>query len=1002
MKKVLLIGWDAADWKVIQPLMDAGQMPALQALVDHGSMGNITTLQPVLSPMLWTSIATGKRPYKHGIHGFTEPDPSGAGIRPITNLSRKTKTLWNILNQQGLRSNVVGWWPSHPAEPINGVMVSDQYHKAPRQPDQPWPLPPGCIHPERLAAPLAELRVHPAELVDAQLLPFVPQLADIDPEKDKRIISVAKTLAEAATVQSAATYLATEEPWDFMAVYFDAIDHFGHGFMKYHPPRQDWVPKQDYELYKGVIDAGYRFHDLMLQGLLNLVDLRETVVMLVSDHGFHPDHLRPSAIPTEPAGPAVEHREHGIFLACGPGIRQDQLIHGAGLLDIAPTVLSLYGLPVGEDMDGSPLTDIFETPPRVSSIPSWDAVDGDSGEHPPEKQLDPEEARAAVDQLVELGYIDKPAEDQQQAVKQTVRELHYNLAQSLMDAGRHGDAVSLFEELWNDWPMEHRFGVRLAFCYQMLGQTQAQRQVVETLLERRRAEAKTARAKLKTFHELLRQRRRERGDGDGDGEIGSEQQLAETAQAEARDALTRDALKLPDAAANTAEAGAKPPLMSSKERVQYLNLRNLAQFSPYFMHYLMGNTCFNQGEYDQALEHLAKAEKADPQSTALHNLIGQIYLHMKQWQPATERFENVLMRDPENPDAYLGLTRIALSHRKNKKAARLALTTIGLRYQFPLAHYYLGVALERMGRPKRAARALEMALSQNPNLLEAHRRLEKLYSGRLGSHKAALRHSQAIAAIGEQMRAQRARRVCEPGEVDIGAEVPDIKPDAPTPEQPDAGMQRRPMTPQRPCTITIVSGLPRSGTSMMMQMLEAGGLPVLTDGKREADADNPKGYYELDAAKRLRVDRAWLPEADGKVVKLVAQLLPYLPPAPHHYRVVFMQRDLDEILTSQTLMLQRQGKQPARLPPEKLKSVFASQVQQIRAGLDQARGMEVLYMDYRKSIEDPEQAARQVDAFLGHGLDVQAMASVVQADLYRQRSTDNAAAPDALISTVVS
>lgn len=126
--KVLLIGWDGADWKVINPLLDAGKMPNLERLINSGVMGNLSTLYPPLSPMLWTSIATGKRPFKHGILGFTEPAPQGKGIRPVSNLSRKTRAIWNILHLKEMKSNVVGWWPSHPAEPINGVMVSNLYH----------------------------------------------------------------------------------------------------------------------------------------------------------------------------------------------------------------------------------------------------------------------------------------------------------------------------------------------------------------------------------------------------------------------------------------------------------------------------------------------------------------------------------------------------------------------------------------------------------------------------------------------------------------------------------------------------------------------------------------------------------------------------------------------------------------------------------------------------------------------------------------------------------
>jgi predicted AlkP superfamily phosphohydrolase/phosphomutase len=122
-RKILLIGWDAADWNVALPLVEAGKMPALKRLMDQSAWGKLATLNPVLSPMLWTSIATGKRAWKHGIHGFSEPCPSSGGIRPITNLSRKAKAVWNIFNQNDFRNHVIGWWPSHPAEPINVVVL---------------------------------------------------------------------------------------------------------------------------------------------------------------------------------------------------------------------------------------------------------------------------------------------------------------------------------------------------------------------------------------------------------------------------------------------------------------------------------------------------------------------------------------------------------------------------------------------------------------------------------------------------------------------------------------------------------------------------------------------------------------------------------------------------------------------------------------------------------------------------------------------------------------
>ena len=204
-RKVLLIGWDAADWKMIKPLMEQGLMPNVQRLVEGGTMGQIATLHPPLSPMLWTSIATGKRPFQHGIHGFSEPTPDGRGIQPVTNLSRKCKAVWNIFNQNDLRSIVIGWWPSHPAEPINGVMISDHFHRAKGKDETEWPMMKASVYPESLAEALAKVRLHPAELVGDLLDFLIPLAREIDQSKDRRLKGCAKTLCECVTIHSAAT-----------------------------------------------------------------------------------------------------------------------------------------------------------------------------------------------------------------------------------------------------------------------------------------------------------------------------------------------------------------------------------------------------------------------------------------------------------------------------------------------------------------------------------------------------------------------------------------------------------------------------------------------------------------------------------------------------------------------------------------------------------------------------------------------------------------------------
>jgi predicted AlkP superfamily phosphohydrolase/phosphomutase len=267
-KKVLLIGWDAADWKVINPLLDHGLMPTLDDFINHGVMGNLATLRPILSPMLWNSIATGKRANKHGIHGFMEPDTQNGGIRPVSSTSRKVKAIWNILTQRGYKTHVLGWFAGHPAEPINGISVSDLYPYATAPQDQPWPLPPGAVHPESLRDTFSELRMHPGDVTEAAILPWIPRAAEIDQEKDKGLMSFAKILSENCSIHNAATWILQNEPWDFLAVYYNGIDHFCHGFMHYHPPRMEGIPEDRFEIYKDVVNGAYRFHDMMLETLL--------------------------------------------------------------------------------------------------------------------------------------------------------------------------------------------------------------------------------------------------------------------------------------------------------------------------------------------------------------------------------------------------------------------------------------------------------------------------------------------------------------------------------------------------------------------------------------------------------------------------------------------------------------------------------------------------------------------------------------------------------------
>lgn len=183
--------------------------------------------------------------------------------------------------------------------------------------------------------------------------------------------------------------------------------------------------------------------------------------------------------------------------------------------------------------------------------------------------------------------------------------------------------------------------------------------------------------------------------------------------------------------------------------------------------------------------------------------------------------------------------------------------------------------------------------------------------------------------------------------------------------------------------ITIVSGLPRSGTSMMMQVLISGGIPPLTDHERQPDEDNPRGYYELNVAKKIKTDTSWLAAADGKVFKIVSMLLTDLPP-DYRYKIVFMLRDLDEVVASQTVMLKRKGEEP-KAPDAVLKGFYEKHLAEIKAWLAKQPHIEVFYGRYHAIIDDPKPEIQRLADFLGGDMDTEAMFRAVDPTLHRQK-----------------
>jgi predicted AlkP superfamily phosphohydrolase/phosphomutase/tetratricopeptide (TPR) repeat protein len=924
MTRLLLVGWDAADWKVIDRLLAKGEMPHLARLLAEGVRGNLATIHPPLSPMVWTTIATGNRPAKHGIHGFTEPTEDGLAVRPISNLGRKTKAIWNILNQNGKRSLVVGWWPSHPAEPIRGVMVSDQFPPGHGQPAEA-PLKPGTVWPPAWAARLAELRVHGREMSGDMLRLFVPEAASIDQQQDRSLSDLAGIIAETMSIHAAATELLAHEPWDLAAVYFTGIDHFSHRFMRHHAGKARQPENgSDPALFAGVVPAAYRYHDAMLGRLMQLAG-PDAAVMIVSDHGFHSDHLLPDEIPAEAAGPAVEHRDFGVFCLKGPGVRRGARIYGASVLDVAPTVLHLYGLPSGADMDGKVLINAFEKPQLLPAIPSWDALAGEDGCHPKERQHDGTASVEAMKQLVALGYVAPPGEDSGRAVAECVEENRYNLARALIDAGDCDRAADILRALVAADPTQIRYHRHLFQC-------------------------------------LLRRRRF----GECGKLLDALDRTAETGSREAAAELKRRRAARPDTA------------VTATDRREMFERRRLAARLDGFAGDRLLMRCrlalgrgvapAQRAEARALLDQLASHRRL---RRGLALFLAEGFLLVREHDRALDLVQQARRRDREDWRAIALEARIHQAARRDDAAIACAVQSLSLVYFQPFLHHLMGLSLRRQGARARAEQAFRIALSQAPGLVAAHDELFRLLSddpARIG--EATFYRAQAELLRGRAREPQPAAAAAPAEPAFTAAPVVSVRPQAAI---------------DRSRVVTVVTGLPRSGTSMMMQMLAAGGILPYTDGRRQADDDNPRGYFEHEQATRLHEDPSWIPQARGKAVKLVLQLLPFLPRG-ESYRVILLRRNLDEVVASQRAMLERLGRAGAGLSGAELAGVYAGQLARARRWFERHPRVAAIELDYAAVLADPNAAAARLAGFLGEPFAPQPAAAAVAPDLCRQRA----------------
>jgi len=368
-EKLVIVGLDGFDWGLLDRLIGEGRCPTFAEMKRTGAWGEIVSRPPVLSPLIWTTMGTGRLPEDHGIVDFVVTDSETGADVPITNQSRRVHAFWNLLSYVGRTVNVVNWWATYPAEAINGVMVSERVFY------QLFGIRPALDDPANISPPEVAPEIIPL-LVEADDIGYedIVEFADITREDYERALAAArlaenpfddrlnhlrKIIAVTRGVFNVSQWLLENRPADVLALYVEGTDTIGHRFAHLLPPRLDWVSREDFDRFHGTMARYYEMVDHALGELMRQGPADATWIV-VTDHGFYTGEARPSVAPDDfTVGAPQWHRMVGAFLASGPLVRPGRIPY-VHIDDLCRTILWLEGVPISRQLQGSELTAMID------------------------------------------------------------------------------------------------------------------------------------------------------------------------------------------------------------------------------------------------------------------------------------------------------------------------------------------------------------------------------------------------------------------------------------------------------------------------------------------------------------------------------------------------------------------------------------------------------------------------------------------------------------------
>ena len=403
---VIWLGLDGLDWEILDRLSEAGKMPNWKRLVAEGYSTRITSFMPILSPVVWTTAATGTAPDVHRILDFQEVDPKTGQKVPISGRSRRVPAIWNVASAAGKKVGVVGWWATHPAEEVNGFFISDHaspilYEKLPLS---------GVAFPSSLETGVGQAVARESRVTAAELARFV----DVSPAEieqalasgkgmENPIVALSRILGATRVYQRAARDLYDRNHPDLLMLYIEGTDEIGHVFAPAAPPRLACTPDEDVRRYGRAADEYYTLVDRLLGQWMRRAQEDGATLLVSSDHGFKWGSDRPcerSSLNWSTA--AYWHRMEGVFAAWGARVQPGKGASKPTMFDPAPTVLALLGVAPDRRMPGHPVAAAFA---RMKPVPAADVFGRIQVRRVAAEEMSPAQANEYAKKLLALGYL---------------------------------------------------------------------------------------------------------------------------------------------------------------------------------------------------------------------------------------------------------------------------------------------------------------------------------------------------------------------------------------------------------------------------------------------------------------------------------------------------------------------------------------------------------------------------------------------------------------------